>query len=69
MQKLLSSIIVIIFCTGVTAQQFTIKGTVKDLQTNEALAYTNIRIDETTMGTAANLQGKYELKIKRGITF
>jgi hypothetical protein len=53
-------------CAGVTAQQFTIRGTVKDLQTSEDLSYTNIRVDETTMGTAANLQGKYELKIERG---
>ena len=66
MQKLLSCILVIILCAGVTAQQFTIKGTVKGLQTNEALGYTNIRVAETTMGTAANLEGKYELKIKGG---
>ncbi|MCH7773389.1 MAG: carboxypeptidase-like regulatory domain-containing protein [Bacteroidetes bacterium] len=66
MQKLLSGILVIIFCAGVTAQQFTIKGTVKDLQSDEALGYANIRVAETTMGTAANLEGKYELKIKGG---
>jgi hypothetical protein len=66
MRKLLSCILVITFSAGVVAQQFTIKGTVKDLQTNEALAYTNIRVAENTMGTAANLQGKYELKIKKG---
>lgn len=66
MQKLLSGILVIIFCSGVAAQQFTVKGTVKDLQTNEALGYTNIRVAETTMGTAANLEGKYELKIRSG---
>ena len=66
MQKFLIVILVIIFYAGTTAQQFTIKGAVKDLQTNEALAYTNIRVAESTMGTAANLQGKYELKIKKG---
>jgi hypothetical protein len=66
MQKLLSGILIILFFGGITAQQYTIEGTVKDLQTNEALAYTNIRVAESTMGTAANLQGKYELKIKGG---
>jgi len=66
MQKLLSGILVVIFYAGVTAQQFTIKGTVKDLQSGEALGYTNIRVAETTMGTAANLEGEYELKIKSG---
>jgi len=66
MQKLLSGILIILFCGGITAQQYTIEGTVKDLQTNEALAFTNIRIAETTRGTAANLEGKYELKIEGG---
>jgi len=66
MQKFLITILIIIFYAGVTAQQFTIKGTVKDLKTGEALSYTNIRVAETTMGTASNLDGKYELKIKGG---
>jgi len=66
MQKLLSGILVIMFCAGVTAQQYAIKGTVKDLQSGDALGYTNIRVTETTMGTAANIEGEYELKIKGG---
>ena len=66
MLKLLSGIFVIIFSAGVTAQQFTIEGTVKDLQSDGSLGYANIRVAETTMGTAANLEGKYELKIKGG---
>jgi len=66
MQNFLIWILVIIFCLEVTAQQFTIKGTIKDLQTNQTLAYANIRVAETSMGTAANLEGNYELKIKEG---
>jgi len=66
MLKLLSGILVIIFCAGVTAQQYTIKGTVKDLQSDKALGYANIRVAETTMGTAANIEGNYELIIKGG---
>lgn len=66
MHYLLSTIFIFIFWAEVSAQHFTINGSVKDLQTNEALGYANIRVDETTMGTAANLEGNFELKIEPG---
>ena len=59
-------ILVLIFFSGLSAQQYTIKGTVKDMQTEDILAYANIRVAGTTMGTAANTEGKYELKLNAG---
>ena len=66
MKKFLHIILVLIFFSGLSAQQYTIKGTVKDMQTEDILAYANIRVAGTTMGTAANTEGKYELKLNAG---
>ncbi|MCH7723950.1 MAG: carboxypeptidase-like regulatory domain-containing protein [Bacteroidetes bacterium] len=66
MQKLITVFFVFIVCTSLPAQQYSIEGSVKDIQTNKELGYANIRVTGTTMGTAANLEGKYELKIKGG---
>ena len=66
MQKLITVFFVFIVCTSLPAQQYSIKGSVKDFQTDKELGYANIRVTGTTMGTAANIEGKYELKLKPG---
>ena len=48
------------------AQQYTISGSVKDIQTDKNLGYANVRVSGSMVGTAANLEGKFELKLKPG---
>lgn len=51
---------------SIYSQQFTISGRVTDQQTRSGLSFANIRVSETTLGTAANIQGEYELKLQSG---
>ncbi len=48
------------------AQQFSVSGRITDRISGEPLSYANIRIAGTTIGTAANLDGDFELKLKQG---
>ena len=66
MLKFAFTVFLFIVCTNLSAQQFSIEGTVKDKETNKNLGYANIRVSGTTIGTAANLQGSYELILKAG---
>ncbi|CAG4994040.1 hypothetical protein DYBT9275_01298 [Dyadobacter sp. CECT 9275] len=50
--------------TGVLAQTTTIKGVITDAQTGETLPYVSIVIPGTTMGTSADVDGKYALTLK-----
>lgn len=60
-------ILLIMFLAGtISAQQFFISGRVFDSSTDQSLSFTNIRVAGTTYGTAANRNGKYELKASRG---
>jgi hypothetical protein len=62
--------LIIFFTTIVTvsiySQQFTISGRVFDRETRARMSFANIRVAETTLGTAANIQGEYELKLQSG---
>jgi hypothetical protein len=55
-----------VFSVGALAQQYKIEGIVTDRETDRSLSFTNIRVTGTTTGTAANLEGKFELKLKAG---
>ncbi|NNL21208.1 MAG: carboxypeptidase-like regulatory domain-containing protein, partial [Ignavibacteriaceae bacterium] len=48
------------------SQTFTVNGKAIDLKTNEQLPYVNIRVLNTSLGTAANVNGDFELKLKKG---
>ncbi|MBT8391438.1 MAG: carboxypeptidase-like regulatory domain-containing protein, partial [Ignavibacteriaceae bacterium] len=48
------------------SQTFTVSGNAIDLKTNELLPYVNIRVLNTALGTAANINGDFELKLKEG---
>lgn len=64
-----SSIVLLFFITLSTqpfAQQLHIKGKVTDAQTNQPLSFANIRVESTSVGTSANAEGNYELKIANG---
>lgn len=63
-----SVIAFILFCflTSINAQQFTIRGRVTDQATIKSLSFANIRVLNSTLGSAANVYGEYELKISKG---
>ncbi len=48
------------------SQQFILKGKVSDKPTSSPLSYSNVRIAGTTLGTAANYEGNFELRLNRG---
>jgi hypothetical protein len=49
------------------SQNFTITGRAIDTHSNEPLPYVNIRVHKTSQGTATNVNGDFELKLKRGV--
>jgi len=53
-------------CVNIYAQQFTIKGKITDATTSQGLLYGNLRVLNTTIGTSANIDGNYEIKLSKG---
>ena len=51
---------------SIYAQQLIVKGKVSDQNTNQDLSFANIRVTETTLGTSSNVNGEFELKLKKG---
>jgi hypothetical protein len=58
--------LIFFICSITIAQQFSVKGNISDGATGESLSFANIRIGGTTIGTAANLEGNFEIKLKPG---
>jgi len=52
--------------SSINADQISLKGKITDRTTGEPLSFANVRIYGTTTGTAANLEGNFELKLKPG---
>ncbi len=50
----------------ISAQDLSIKGIVKDKNDLTSLSFANIRVKDSNYGTAANQDGKFELKLKPG---
>ena len=46
------------------AQQIILMGTVKDQATSKELSYANIRVKGTAIGTSANIEGNFELRLE-----
>ncbi len=51
--------------TGVIAQQFTLSGRIKD-QKGETVPFTSVYLKNSTVGTAANIDGVYTFKLAKG---
>jgi outer membrane receptor protein involved in Fe transport len=67
-KKLLFTLFLILLTGQLLAQQLgTIKGTVKDALTKEAIIGANVLIDGTTTGTSTDLDGNFSIKIAPGI--
>jgi len=63
-----ASLILCLFILTTTSysQTFSVSGKVTDKNSNEPLAFSNIRVLNSFMGTTSNRNGNYELKLKRG---
>jgi len=48
------------------AQLFTIEGTITERATRRPLPYANIKVIDTSLGTSANADGKYLLRLEKG---
>ncbi len=48
------------------SQQYSVTGTVRDKKTGAVISYTNIRVLDSSNGTAANINGEYELRLSKG---
>lgn len=59
-------ILIILLTSFTLAQQITMRGRVIDSETKAPLSFANIRVAETTLGTSANVNGEFELKLKQG---
>lgn len=65
--KLLKLLLIIItFFININAQQYIIKGKISDKLNGLGLLYANLRIINTNIGTSANAEGNYELKLEKG---
>ena len=59
-------IAVLLISNNIFPQTYVLSGRVTDAQSGESLSYGNIRVLNTTLGTAANTNGDYELKLSPG---
>jgi hypothetical protein len=65
--KLIYLTLIILFIYGKAfSQTFVLTGRITDAESGESLPYGNIRVLNTTLGTAANSNGDYELKLSAG---
>ncbi|MDT3695220.1 MAG: DUF5686 family protein [Ignavibacterium sp.] len=65
----IAQIISIIFSILVFPQQIIVSGKVTDKTTAQPLSFANIRISETFTGTAANVDGEFELKLLKKVSY
>jgi len=67
--KFIPNLLIILFITGTaSAQQFSVSGRVLETDST-TLSYTNVRVMNTNLGTAANVEGEYDLKLQAGNYF
>src|SRR3990172_7660814 len=65
--KIISAFLpILIFQSSLLAQSYFVRGEVREKESGQPLAFTNIRVANTTMGTSSNRNGEYELKLSPG---
>jgi len=64
MKKFLSIIILIFFCVNLNSQNFKIKGTIIDKQTNKPLAFANIYSLKLNFSVISNSKGEFIISLK-----
>ncbi len=64
--KKLCVLLFLIFTISLSAQNIRLSGTVFDAKSGKSLKFANISVTNTTMGTAANSEGRFILKLSKG---
>ena len=65
--NIIYTVLAVIFISSViSSQTFIVSGRITDAESKEALLYGNVRVLNTTLGTAANSKGYYELRLSKG---
>jgi len=59
-------IILLFFHCVIYSQTFSLSGKISDAQSGDVLPYGNVRVLKTTMGTAANIYGEFEIRLAPG---
>lgn len=54
------------YAAAISAQQFTIKGKVIDITTNQSIPYSNIRVANTNYGTSSTVDGNFQIQLMKG---
>lgn len=63
MSKVLFTILLLLFCYGLQAQEIIIKGTIINSRSNTSVAFANLGIEGVTVGTVSNVNGEYEFHL------
>jgi len=64
--KFLPNLLILLFIAGTaSAQKFSVSGKIFGIELT-ALSYANVRVMNTNLGTAANIEGEYDLKLQAG---
>ena len=58
--------LLILFVPQIFSQTFSVSGKITDKETGLALAYANVRVLNSSLGTASNHEGEYEIKLPAG---
>ncbi|QQS36003.1 MAG: carboxypeptidase-like regulatory domain-containing protein [Ignavibacteriales bacterium] len=69
MKSILLYCFLVFSVSTIYTQQLTVSGIIKEQVSGSPLSFANIRVAGTTLGTAANKDGQYELKLKPGKYF
>jgi hypothetical protein len=56
----------VVLASSLFSQTFELSGRITDAKSNEPLPYSNVRVLNSTLGTAANSKGNYELRLSAG---
>lgn len=68
MKRLLLAILIFLPSIGLAQNEIVIlRGQIVDTNKDEAIPYVNIRLDNFYYGTSTNLEGRFELKLKRDL--
>ncbi len=66
MKPFLISLFILILLQTALTQEYFIRGTANEKANSTPISYANIRVIHETIGTAANKNGEYELKLRAG---
>ena len=66
MNKFLPIIIFFLFHQLLFSQKYTLEGEITDRENKRPLSFANIRVDSSNIGTSANIDGTYLLKLEKG---